>query len=45
MGGGLIATLPGLLLLYIFVGDLLVEPAVERSLQAAPEAAVPSREC
>jgi len=44
IGGGLIATLLALLLLNIFVGDLRVEPAVERSLQAAPEAAVPSRE-
>ena len=43
-GGGLIATLLALLLLNIFVGDLRVEPAVERSLQAAQEAAVPSGE-
>ena len=42
--GGLMATLLALLLPNIFVGDLRVEPAVERSLQAAPEAAVPSRE-
>jgi hypothetical protein len=43
-GGGSIATPPALLLLNIFVGDLRVEPAVERSLQAAQEAAVPSGE-
>ena len=43
-GGGLIATLLALLLLNVFVGDLREEPAVERPLQAAPEAAVPSRE-
>lgn len=44
IGGGLVATLLALLLLNLFVGDLRVEPVLERALQAPPETALAPRE-